>query len=389
MKKDLNYGKQWIDEDDIHEVVKVLKSDIITRGPKTEVFERRLSDYVGARYSVAVSSGTAALHLAVKALDIELGAKGVTSPNTFVATSNCLIHNGLEPDFADIDEKTYCISSWELERKCDDKTRVILPVHFAGQPAEMEDIHKIAQASNSDIIEDASHAIGSRYQNGKMVGSCCYSSMTIFSFHPIKTITTGEGGAVTTNSEELYEKLLLLREHGIVKDPERLTDQSKGRLQPWYHEMQDLGFNYRMSDIQAALGNSQLKKCDDFVQRRREIVYSYNKAFKNDDWITTPYERANVFSAFHLYVIKIDFEKTGRTRGDLVTHLRDKGIQTQVHYYPVHLQPYYRKNYGFKVGDFPKSEKYYEECISLPLYPKMTDEDVKRVIDSIQHWCAS
>lgn len=388
MKKTLNYSKQWIDDSDIHEVVEVLKSDFITQGPKIEVFERKISEYVDSKYCVVVSSGTAALHIAVMALDIRCGSKGITSPITFAATSNCLIYNGLEPNFADIDENTYCISPRELERKIDNQTKVILPVHFAGQPAEMEKIHKMTHASHINIIEDASHAFGSRYQNGLMVGSCCYSRMTIFSFHPVKTLTTGEGGAITTNSQELYEKLRTLREHGIVKDHKRFMNQGGKKPYPWYYEMQELGFNYRMTEIQAALGISQLKKINDFIERRREIVNAYNQAFENIEWIVTPFEREEVFSAFHLYVIQIDFKKIGKSRAQIVSQLKKRGINTQVHYIPVHLMPYYTKNHKFKLGDYPKAERYYDQCLSIPLYPKMSDDDAKRVSENILQLCA-
>ena len=260
---------------------------------------------------------------------------------------------------------------------------MLIPVHFAGQPAPMREIYEIAQKKGIFIIEDASHAIGSRYENGKNVGSCCYSDIAVFSFHPVKTIATGEGGAVTTNDKELYERLVLLRNHGITKDPGKLKLQDS--TGPWYYEMQELGFNYRITDIQAALGISQLKKLDEFVRRRKEIIAMYNQALANIPWLTTPYERPGVFSAFHLYVIKIDFKQIDKTRTQVMQELKGKGIGTQVHYIPVHLQPYYRENWGFKPGDYPKAEKYYDQCLSIPLYPKMTDEDVRRVVVAIKN----
>jgi UDP-4-amino-4,6-dideoxy-N-acetyl-beta-L-altrosamine transaminase len=384
LKDVLPYGKQWIDDEDIREVVRVLKSDFLTQGPRIDAFERSLSDYVGSKYAVAVSSGTAALHLAVKALGITGTKQGITSPNTFVASANCLVYNGLEPNFADIDERTYNLSPVEIEKRIGAKTGVIVPVHFGGQPAEMERISEIAARNSIYIIEDASHALGSRYENGRRVGCCCFSHMTTFSFHPVKTITTGEGGAVTTNDKDTYEKLSTLRNHGITKAHSKFTNRDSVPKGPWYYEMQELGFNYRMTDIQAGLGSSQLRRCDDLVKRRKEIADNYRQSFKNVEWITIPYESPGTFSAYHLYVIKIDFEKIGKTRGEIVSDLKKVGISTQVHYIPVHLQPYYADHFGFKLGDFPKAEEYYQQCLSIPLHPKMHDEEVDRVIRSVK-----
>jgi UDP-4-amino-4,6-dideoxy-N-acetyl-beta-L-altrosamine transaminase len=384
MNNMINYGKQWIDDDDIAAVLEVLKSDFLTQGPRVGEFETALAHYVGAQYAVAVSSGTAALHLAVQALNPGKGKQGIATPITFAASANCLIYNGLEPVFADIDEKTYCIDPAEIEKRITTETRVFIPVHFAGQPAEMKEISRIAKKHGIFVIEDASHAIGGQFENGKNVGSCCFSDLAIFSFHPVKTIATGEGGAVTTNNKELYEKLVLLRNHGITKDPAKFKIKDPAiETGPWYYEMQELGFNYRITDIQATLGASQLKKIDEFVRRRREIIQVYNQTFANIHWLTTPYERNGVLSAFHLYVIKIDFKRLNKTRTQVMQELREKGIGTQVHYIPVHLHPYYRENWGFKPGDFPKAELYYEQCLSIPLYPKMTDDDVHRVIEAI------
>jgi UDP-4-amino-4,6-dideoxy-N-acetyl-beta-L-altrosamine transaminase len=377
------YGKHWIDEDDIAAVVDVLKSDFITQGPGIADFETSLADYLGVKYAVAVANGTAALHLAVKSLNLEKGTQGITSPNTFAASANCFIYNGLTPGFADIENKTYCIDPAEIKKRVTGQTKVIIPVHFAGQPADMEKIADIAKNNNMVIIEDASHAIGSRYGNGRLVGSCCYSDMATFSFHPVKTIATGEGGAITTNDRNLYEKLIMLRNHGITKDYSRFKMQHAELTGPWYYEMQELGFNYRMTDIQAALGISQLKKIERFIKRRRRIIKEYNRAFAAIEWLTTPYERDGVFSAFHLYVLKFDFEQINKTRSQVMQELRAKGIGTQVHYIPVHLQPYYRENYGFKEGDFPGAEDYYRQCLSIPLYPKMTDKDVQCVIAAV------
>jgi UDP-4-amino-4,6-dideoxy-N-acetyl-beta-L-altrosamine transaminase len=379
----LNYGKHWLDDDDINTVINVLKSDFITQGPEVGRFEKALANYVGAAYAVAVANGTAALHLAVKALNLGKGKEGITTPITFAASSNCFLYNGLKPGFVDIYENTYCMDPAELEKRITPETKVIIPVHFAGQPAEMGTIDDIAVRNDIYVIEDAAHAIGSKFADGEMVGSCCCSDMTIFSFHPVKTIATGEGGAITTNDKDLYERLVLLRNHGITKEASKLKIQDPELTGPWYYEMQDLGFNYRMTDIQAALGTSQLKKIEGFVKRRREIVKTYNEAFKDVSWLTTPYEWEGASSAFHLYVIKIDFQQIGKTRSQVMMELKEKGIGTQVHYIPVHLQPYYREHFGFKEGDFPKAEHYYQQCLSIPLFPKMTDKDVQRVIDAI------
>jgi dTDP-4-amino-4,6-dideoxygalactose transaminase len=268
-------------------------------------------------------------------------------------------------------------------------------VHFAGQPAKMNEIKRIADKNNCYVIEDAAHAIGSIYEDGSPVGNCKYSDMTIFSFHPVKTITAAEGGAITTNSKELYDKLCLLRTHGITKDNSKfcLHPDSSGKTQnskligSWYYEMQELGFNYRISDLHAALGYSQLKKLKKFKQRRREVFDKYNDALRSLDWIKTPHERENLDSCFHLYVVQIDFKAIEKTRKEVVELLREKNIGTQVLYIPVHLQPYYKDNFGYKVGDYPIAEEYYENCLSLPLYPSMTDKDVEYVIKQVKGLC--
>ena len=375
----ISYGKQWVDQGDIDSVINVLKSDFLTQGPMVEEFEKAICNYTGAKYCVAVSNGTAALHLAVAALDIKEGLEGITTPITFVASANCLLYNNLVPVFADIDERTYNINPEEIKKRITKKTKVIVAVDFAGQPAEMKEISKIAKKNNLYVVEDAAHAIGSSYPDASKVGCCKYSDLTTFSFHPVKTITTGEGGAITTNNRELYKKLLLLRSHGITKNPEELS-QNPG---PWYYEMQTLGYNNRMSDMQAALGVSQMKKLDQFKQKRREIVSLYNEAFKNIENIVIPPEQEKLNSAFHLYVLLIDYAKIGKTRAEVMEELKTNNIGTQVHYIPVHLQPFYKKNYMYKAGDFPIAEKYYDQCLSLPLYPKMTDEEISHVINKI------
>lgn len=375
----ISYGKQWVDDDDRKAVLAVLDSDFLTQGPKVAEFEKSICDYTGAKYCVAVANGTAALHLAVLALEIEKGKEGITTPLTFVASANCLAYVGLKPVFADIDAKTYNIDLEEIKRKTTEKTKVIVAVDFAGQPADLEGIYDYAKSKDIFVIEDAAHAIGSVYRDGSKVGSCKYSDLTTFSFHPVKTITTGEGGAITTNDEKLYQKLLLLRTHGITKDP-TLMSQNPG---PWYYEMQALGYNFRLTDMQAALGVSQMKKLDQFVKRRREIVSKYNEAFKDLTNVIIPFEKEGIFSAFHLYVLKIDFDKIGKTRHEVMEQLRSDNIGTQVHYIPVHLQPYYRDHFGYKEGDHPITEEYYSQCLSLPLYPKMTVPETGYIIEKM------
>ena len=375
----IGYGKQWIDQDDIDSVVGVLKSDYLTQGPAVEQFEKNICDYTGAKFCVAVSNATAALHIAVKALKINKGMEGITTPNTFVASSNCLIYNNLKPVFADIETDSYNINPDEIKKQITDKTQIIIPVHFAGRPCKMDNIKKTADKNNLFIIEDASHSIGSEYSDGSKVGNCRFSDMTVFSFHPVKTMTTGEGGAVTTNNKNLFEKLLLFRSHGITRDENKISENPG----PWYYEMQELGFNYRITDIQAALGISQLNKVDDFKKRRIEIIKKYNNAFSRLDWLKIPLKDTGT-TCFHLYVVQIDFDKIGKLRKDVMTELRNKNIGTQVHYIPVHLQPYYRNNYGYKNGDFPVVEKYYSRTLSLPLYPRMNDSEVEYIISNVK-----
>jgi UDP-4-amino-4,6-dideoxy-N-acetyl-beta-L-altrosamine transaminase len=374
------YGRQWIDEADEQAVQRVLRSDFLTQGPEVARFEQALLDLTGAKYCVAVSSGTAALHLAVAVLGIEKGAEGITSPITFVASANAMLYSGLVPCFADIDPRTYNLDPAEVEKKLPAKTRLLLPVHFAGQPADMPALHNLARTMGCRVIEDASHAIGSSYSSGEPVGSCRYSDLTVFSFHPVKTITTGEGGAVTTNDRELYERLLLSRTHGITREPALLSENPG----PWYYEMQELGFNYRLTDLQAALGTSQLAKLSRFRNRRRQIVAAYNKAFQGTEVLTTPYEAPRQVSCFHLYVLQVDFASAGRDRRAVMEALRGREIGTQVHYIPVHLQPYYRKRFGYSPGDFPVAESYYLRALSIPLYPAMSDEQVQWVVEGIR-----
>jgi perosamine synthetase len=379
--KVLNYGRQTINQADVDAVVDVLRSDFLTQGPKVSDLEAAICRLTGAKHCVAVANGTAALHLAVAALELPEGSSGITSANTFLASANALIYNRLQPVFADIDPCTYCVTAESLQERVTADTAVLIPVHFAGQPCDMVEIARLAAEHGLRVIEDAAHAIGSRYADGGHVGNCAHSDMTIFSFHPVKTITTGEGGAITTNSEELCERLRMLRSHGVTKQPGQLS-RNPG---PWYYEMQALGFNYRMTDILAALGVSQLARLENFVERRREIAARYNVAFESLEWLETPHERPAVYSAFHLYVALIDFGRLGRSRATVMQELREKGVGTQVHYIPVYSQPYYcARSYGHMADACPRTESYYERCLSLPLYPGLEDADVDRVIEAVR-----
>ncbi|MCQ4143605.1 UDP-4-amino-4,6-dideoxy-N-acetyl-beta-L-altrosamine transaminase [Vogesella sp. AC12] len=374
------YGRQWIDEDDEKAVLQTLRSSYLTQGPAVAVFEQALCDYTGAKYCVAVASGTAALHLAVASLELPEGCEGITTPNTFTATANSMAYCGLKPVFADIDPVSYNLSPDALAAKVNSLTRLVIPVHFAGQAAEMERIASIAQRNGLKVIEDAAHAIGSCYRDGSKVGNCRYSDATIFSFHPVKTLTTGEGGAIMTNDESLYRRMLLLRTHGITKDAGQMS-QNPG---PWYYEMHALGWHYRITDMQASLGVSQLRKLEQFKHRRREIVARYNDSFDGLPWLVTPHEAEGLESCFHLYVVNIDFAAIGKTRAAVMQQLHEAGIGTQVHYIPVHTQPWYQQHYGYRQGDYPATEAYYQNCLSLPLFAAMTEAEQKRVINAVR-----
>lgn len=364
----LPYGRQWIDEDDIKAVSDVLRADYITTGPKVDEFERVVADYVGAKYAVAVSSGTAALHIAVLALGIKAGDEVITSPITFAASSNCVLYCGGKPVFADIDNLTYNINPDDIESKINGNTKAIIPVHFTGQPCDMDKIHQIAKKYNLLIIEDAAHALGAKYKD-KMIGSL--SDMTVFSFHPIKHITTGEGGMAVTDNEELYNKLKLFRSHGIARDDS---------TEPWYYEQLELGYNYRISDIQCALGISQMKKIDKFIKRRKEIANKYNDAFKNYKNIIIPHQLEDCDSSWHLYVIQL----LQKDRDEIFNMLRQEGIGVNVNYIPVYKHPYYQKN-GYDKVVCHNAENFFSGALSIPIFPKMTNEEVNYVIDKLKN----
>lgn len=377
--KTYTYGKQSISWGDIWEVVKVLRSNWLTQGPKIQEFEKALCDYTGSKYAVVVSSGAAALHLTMMCMNLKPTDEVITSPITFLASANCVLYVGGKIKFADIDPRTACIDPNEIEKHITSNTRGIIPVHYAGIPCDMEKISVIAKKHNLFIVEDAAHAIGSEYKKSK-VGSCKYSDMTIFSFHPVKTITTGEGGAITTNNKEFYERMLRLRSHGITKDPALFTKNDG----PWYHEMHELGFNYRMTDIQAALGLSQLKCLNKFAQRRKEIVDFYKNAFVDDNRFSLLEEHSDCKVAYHLCPLLVNFDLIKSSKKEIFKRLQENGLNLQVHYIPVHTQPYYQ-GLGFKKGDFPKAEKYYEQTISLPLYPDLKDKDLVKIIKIIKN----
>ncbi len=381
MKK-IPYGRQWIDSKDIKEVVKVLKTDWLTQGLKVAEFEKKLAEYCKAEYAVAVSSGTAALHLACIVAGIKQRDEVITTPLTFVATANAIVYCGGKPVFVDVEKDTLNIDPKEIEKKITKKTKAIVPVDFAGHPCDLCEIKKIAKKHNLLIIEDAAQALGSEYSPPhqkfgvgvkKKIGS--FADITIFSFHPVKTITMGEGGAVLTNKKDFYEKLKILRHHGIVKN------SGKGG---WYYEIENPGYNYRLTDFQCVLGISQIKKIDKFIKKRREIAVKYNEAFKDIKEIITPAEKKYVKSAWHIYPIQLCLEKLNVDRKKIFETLQKQGIGVQVHHMLIHLFPFYQKKFGYKKGDFPIAERYYQRALTLPLFPKMTDKEVDKVINVVK-----
>lgn len=369
------YGKQTIEQDDIQAVVDVLKSDFLTTGPKIAEFEQTVADYVGAKYAVAISNGTSALHAACFAAGIEPGDEVITTPLTFAASANCVLYCGGTPVFADVDPKTYNIDPEDIQRKITDRTKAIIAVHLAGQPCDMDAIHSIAREHGLIVIEDGAHALGAVYK-GKKVGSM--SDMTTFSFHPVKPITTGEGGMIVTDNEDFYKKMILFRSHGITRDDSMMT-RNDG---PWFYQQFNLGYNYRITDIQCALGCSQMKKLDRFLARRKEIVARYNEAFADCDNIITPYQLSDTESGWHLYIVQV--KKCDRRQ--VFENMREKGIGVNVHYIPVYMHPYYQEH-GYENVHCANAEEIYSHIISLPLYPGLTSEQQDYVIDTLKSLC--
>lgn len=374
------YGKQSINEADIEAVVSVLRSDFLTQGPMIERFERCVADYCGAEYAVAVTNATSALHIACKAAGLSHGDTLWTSPVTFVASANCGRYCGAKVDFVDIDDVIYNMSVDELEKKLmgGGRPQVVVPVHLAGQSCDMEKIYALSQKYDFTVIEDASHALGGTYKDTR-IGSCRYSDMTVFSFHPVKIVTTGEGGMVLTNNKELYDKLVLYRSHGITRDASKMT---KGADGPWYYQQIELGYNYRMTDIQAALGYSQMDQLDTFVARRRQLAQRYDELLA-DLPIRIPKQSADTNSSWHIYVARLDKTRISKSKVEIFEEMKKHGVTLNLHYIPVHLQPYYQA-LGFRQGDFPASERYYEEAFTLPLYYELTDEQQDQVVKALR-----
>ena len=371
------YSTQWIDEEDIEAVVGVLRSDRITQGPLIEQFERAVATYAGVKFAVAFSSGTAALHAACVTAGVSQGDELITSPITFVASANCAVYVGATPVFADIDNQTLTLDWQSAAARITSKTKVLIPVDFAGRPSHLDEINALAKKHGLIVIEDAAHSLGAEYR-GRRVGGL--ADMTILSFHPVKHITTGEGGMVLTNSTQFKDKLVMFRSHGITRESTKLMNEKEG---DWYYEMQELGYNYRITDIQCALGLSQLRRIDSFVRRRREIATRYAEAFESIPGLTLPQEPADVRSSYHLYVLQLPIERLRGGRRTVFDALFARKIGVNVHYIPVHLQPFYQQRYGYRPGDFPSAESYYRRAISIPIYPRMTDEDVKYVTSSV------
>ncbi|AIQ61273.1 UDP-4-amino-4,6-dideoxy-N-acetyl-beta-L-altrosamine transaminase [Paenibacillus borealis] len=379
-KTTLPYGQQWLDEEDIAAVVEVLRGDFITQGPTIQAFESKVAEYVGAKYAVAFTNGTAALHGACFAAEIGPGDEVITTPNTFLASSNCVLYQGGIPVFADIDMDTYNIDPVQVEQKITDKTKAIIAVDFSGQPVEIDRLSMISRDNNLVLIQDAAHSLGATYKEIK-VGA--WADMTMFSFHPVKHITTGEGGIIVTNSEYYFHRLQMFRSHGMTKEPDKMIKNDG----PWYYEMQELGCNYRMTDMQAALGVSQMGKLDSFVNRRREIAERYNRELAGIQGLILPYQQEESNSSWHLYVTRWLPEVLKGTRREWFDALRQLNIGVHVHYIPVYTQPYYQK-LGYESGLCPNAETYYNTAITLPLYPKMSDQDVTDVIRSVR-WVVS
>ncbi|HEC39577.1 hypothetical protein LCGC14_0577380 [marine sediment metagenome] len=376
-KEYLPYGTQWLNEKEINEVVDSLKSSWITTGPKMRLFEENFKKFKGSKYAVAVNSGTAALHISTSSININPGDEVITTPMTFVASANCVVYRGGTPVLADIKNNTYNIDPDEIRKKITPKTKAIIPVHFAGQPCDMDEICEIAEEHNLFIIEDAAHAIDAEYKN-KKIGNI--SDLTTFSFHPVKNITTAEGGMVTSNNEDLYEKLLMFRTHGISKDAVKRFGKEGG----FYYDMQYLGFRYNLSELHSSLGIHQLDKLKAFQSRRREIVRIYNKELGSIEGIKIPYVKRNIKHSWHLYVIQLDLEKLNVDRDHIFKALREENIGVNVHYIPVHYHSYYQEKFGLKRGILPNVEWLFPRIITIPLFHKMSDNDAYDVINALE-----
>jgi UDP-4-amino-4,6-dideoxy-N-acetyl-beta-L-altrosamine transaminase len=378
------YGKQDISQADIDAVLDVLKSDFLTQGPKVPAFEQKVAGHVGARHALAVNSATSALHIACLALGLGEGDWLWTSPITFVASANCGLYCGAKVDFVDIDPKTYNLCPDKLAEKLKQAEqegclpKVLVAVHLCGQPCDMEAIHKLSRQYGFCIIEDASHAIGGKYQ-GKFIGNGRYSDITVFSFHPVKIVTTAEGGMALTNSDALASRMNLLRSHGVTRDPDLMTHEPDG---PWYYQQVDLGFNYRMTELQAALGISQMDRLDAFVARRHELAQRYDQLLA-DLPVTTPWQHPDSYSGLHLYVIRLQLDSISKSHRQVFESLRAQGIGVNLHYIPVHTQPYYQAM-GFAADDFPEAMAYYREAISLPMFQGLADEQQDQVVRALR-----
>lgn len=393
VKNFIPYGRHNIDESDIEEVVRVLRSEWITQGPKIAVFEDAVAGLCGSKHAVAVASGTAALHCACFAAGIGPGDEIITSPITFAASGNCGLYLGAKVKFVDIRRDTYCMDPRKLESAITPRTKAIIPVDFSGQPCDLDEINHIAKSRGISVIEDAAHSLGAAYK-GRPVGTL--ADMTVLSFHPVKHITTGEGGMVLTDDDSLARRLRLFRTHGITNDGEMiLEDQAADNENsfnpgknseskaPWYYEMQVLGMNYRITDIQCALGLSQLRKLESFIASRRAVVKYYNEAFARSPFLEIPYQESDRESSWHLYMLRLRLKKMEKTRRQVFEELRALGIGVHVHYIPLHLQPYYRETLGYKRGDFPEAEAYYDSALTVPLFPGLEQGDRQRVIKCI------
>lgn len=377
------YGKQEILQEDIKAAVDVLNSDFLTQGPVVGKFEQAIAQYCGVKYGVAVNSGTSALHIACLSLGIGVGDVVWTTPITFVASANCVRYCGADVDFVDIDPNTYNMSVVALEQKLSiakiqgNLPKAVIPVHMCGQSCEMDKIKWLSEKYGFFIIEDASHAVGAKYKNNP-VGSCKFSDIAVFSFHPVKIITTAEGGMALTNNKILFEKMNRLRSHGITRNPDHMIHEPDGA---WYYQQVELGFNYRMTEIQAAIGISQLKRLDAYVANRHKIAEKYNKFLDNLP-VKTPYCQDDAYSSFHLYIIRLHLNEIKKTYSQVFDGLRSVGVGVHLHYIPVHTQPYYRK-LGFHTGDFPEAERYYQEALTLPLYPTLTDAEIEYIVHTL------